>query len=140
MTEDASGTSRRPIPAGLAAGLVAAIVLDTILQVLWKQSALSLPAGVAPLATAAAIWRQPLFLGVGVLFAAQMINWLKVLDAADVSYALPVTALSYVSVALVSSAFLHEHLTPGRMAGIALILGGVVLVSRTDHHTAGDEA
>ncbi len=140
MNQVASGGSRQPIPPGLIAGLIAAIVLDTVLQVLWKQSALSLPAGFTPMAIVAAIWHQPLFLVVGVLFAAQMINWLRVLDAADVSYALPITALSYVSVALVSSAFLHEHLTPGRVAGIALILGGVVLVSRTDPHTAGDPA
>jgi len=133
-----TGNARTPIPPGLIAGLVAAVVLDTVLQVLWKQSALSLPAGFAPLAIVSAIWHQPLFLVVGMLLASQMVNWLKVLDAADVSYALPITALSYVSVALVSSAFLHERLTPGRLAGIALILGGVFLVSRTDHHTAGE--
>jgi len=135
-----TGHARTPIPPALMAGLVAAVVLDTILQVLWKVSALSLPAGFSPAGTFAAIWHQPLFLVVGLLFAAQMVNWLKVLDAADVSYALPITALSYVSVALVSSAFLHEHLTPGRLAGIALILGGVVLVSRTGHSTHGAPA
>jgi drug/metabolite transporter (DMT)-like permease len=61
--------------------------------------------------------------------------WLKVLDDADVSYALPITALSYVSVAAVSALWLHEAVTGGRIFGTLLILGGVFLVSRTDHNT-----
>ncbi len=123
------------MPPALIAGLVAAIVLDTLLQVLWKAAASSLPAAPSPGAVLAAILHQPLFLVVGLLFAAQMVNWLKVLDKADVSFALPITALSYVSVAAVSALILHEHITTGRMAGIALILAGVVLVSRSGHDT-----
>ena len=123
------------MPPALVAGLVAAIVLDTLLQVLWKAAASSLPAAPSPGAVLAAILHQPLFLVVGLLFAAQMVNWLKVLDKADVSFALPITALSYVSVAAVSALILHEHITTGRMAGIALILAGVVLVSRSGHDT-----
>ncbi len=123
------------MPPALVAGLVAAIVLDTLLQVLWKAAASNLPAAPSPGAVLAAILHQPLFLVVGLLFAAQMVNWLKVLDKADVSFALPITALSYVSVAAVSALILHEHITTGRMAGIALILAGVVLVSRSGHDT-----
>ena len=123
------------MPPALIAGLVAAIVLDTLLQVLWKAAASSLPAAPSPSAVLIAILHQPLFLVVGLLFAAQMVNWLKVLDKADVSFALPITALSYVSVAAVSALILHEHITTGRMAGIALILAGVVLVSRSGHDT-----
>ena len=123
------------LPPTLVAGLVAAIVLDTLLQVLWKQAALTLPACLSPAAVGAVILHQPLFWLVGVLFVAQMVNWLKVLDIADVSFALPITALSYVSVAAVSALILHEHVTWPRMAGIALILAGVVLVSRSGHKT-----
>ncbi len=139
MVSKADHPSVKRLPPALVAGLVAAIVLDTLLQVLWKQAALTLPAGLAPAAVIGAILHQPLFLIVGALFTAQMINWLKVLDKADVSYALPITALSYVSVAAVSALILHEHMTLGRMAGIALILGGVVLVSRSGHDTQRDD-
>ena len=79
-----------------------------------------------------------MFLLVGLLIAFQMINWLKVLDDADVSFALPITALSYVSVAAVSAIWLGEAVTPGKAGGVALILSGVYLVSRTDYKTEGD--
>ena len=130
----ATGTKGR-CPLILAVGLAGAVVLDTLVQVLWKISAESLPTdlmrrlGAAP----GLILARPIFLALGLLIALQMINWLKVLDEADVSYALPITALSYVTVGAVSAVWLHEALTPQRMLGIGLILFGVFLVSRTDH-------
>lgn len=124
------------MPPVLVAGLVAAIVLDTLLQVAWKQAALTLPGGLSLIGVIGVVLHQPLFLLVGVLFVAQMINWLNVLDKADVSFALPITALSYVSVAAVSGFILHEPITLPRIAGIALILAGVVLVARSGHDTS----
>jgi drug/metabolite transporter (DMT)-like permease len=125
------------LPTRLVLGLAAAIVLDTAVQTLWKRAALTLPTTAAgdPMGAARAVLAQPLFLAVGALIALQMVNWLKVLDDADVSYALPITALSYVSVAAVSAVWLHEAVTSGRVVGTLLILGGVFLVSRTDHNT-----
>lgn len=139
MSSDTDQPSGKRLPPALVAGLVAAIVLDTLLQVLWKEAALSLLATLSPAAVIGVILRQPLFLIVGLLFAAQMVNWLKVLAKADVSFALPITALSYVSVAAVSALILHEAITWPRMAGIALILGGVVLVSRSSYDTRMDD-
>ena len=125
------------IPLRLAIGLALAILLDTAVQTLWKRAALTLPSAAAtdPVGAFLAILHQPLFLVVGVMIALQMINWLKVLDDADVSYALPITALSYVSVAAVSAVWLHEAVTTGRIFGVVLILAGVFLVSRTDPNT-----
>lgn len=107
------------------------------MQTVWKRAALTLSstAPVNPLAAITGVMHQPLFIAVGVMIAAQMVNWLKVLDDADVSYALPITALSYLSVAAVSALWLHEAVTPGRLAGMALILVGVALVARTEHNT-----
>jgi len=132
-----SAPDPRKLPRRLALGLAAAILLDTAVQTVWKRAALTLPGNSAsdPVGAAQAVLGQPLFLAVGVLIGLQMVNWLKVLDDADVSYALPITALSYVSVAAVSAVWLHEALTPGRAVGTLLILGGVFLVSRTDHNT-----
>ena len=132
---------RARVSASLVLGLTLAIVLDTAVQVLWKRAAMPLPAihAGAP-ALVLAVLHQPLFLLVGVLIVAQMIYWLKTLDHADLSFALPITALSYVSVALVSAAWLSEPLTLGRMCGMALILGGVLLVARTAPRTADDRA
>ena len=128
------------LPVRLAFGLFLAIALDTALQTIWKRAALALPDNALsdPLAAALSVLHQPMFLLVGLLIAFQMINWLKVLDDADVSFALPITALSYVSVAAVSAIWLDEAVTPGKAGGVALILSGVYLVSRTDYKTEGD--
>jgi drug/metabolite transporter (DMT)-like permease len=130
----------KPIPPRLVAGLMAAIVIDTVLQLVWKQSALSLPATFSVAGLVGTVLHQPLIGLVVLLFAAQMINWLRVLEDADVSFAMPITALSYVTIAGFSALILHEHLTLFRMAGITLILGGVFLVSRSGYNTqpAGD--
>lgn len=136
MVSKADRSPPRHMPPVLVAGLVAAIVLDTLLQVVWKQAALTLSGGLSPTGLIAAILHQPLFLVVGVLFVAQMINWLNVLDKADVSFALPITALSYVSVAAASGFILHEAITLPRTAGITLILAGVVLVARSGHDSS----
>jgi drug/metabolite transporter (DMT)-like permease len=69
------------------------------------------------------------------LGASLLVLWLlshmALLSWADLSYVLPVTAIGYVLVALTARVFLHEHVSPWRWAGIALIVAGVMLVSRT---------
>jgi drug/metabolite transporter (DMT)-like permease len=69
------------------------------------------------------------------LGASLLVLWLlshmALLSWADLSYVLPVTAIGYVLVALTAKVFLHEHVSPWRWAGIALIVAGVTLVSRT---------
>jgi uncharacterized membrane protein len=69
------------------------------------------------------------------LGASLLVLWLlshmALLSWADLSYVLPVTAIGYVLVALTAKVFLHEHVSPWRWGGIALIVAGVTLVSRT---------
>jgi uncharacterized membrane protein len=57
--------------------------------------------------------------------------YLALLSRTDVSRVLPMTALDYVVVALLAQWALGESVTPARWAGIALIVVGVGLVSRT---------
>jgi drug/metabolite transporter (DMT)-like permease len=135
-----SGEAGGRLSTRLVVGLALAILLDTAVQVLWKRAADTLPelsGSPAQMAAAVAVTllHQPLFLLVAALIAAQMINWLKTLDYADVSFAQPITALSYVSVAVVSRLWFGEAITPGRIAGMALILIGVALVARSDPNT-----
>ena len=67
----------------------------------------------------------------GVLLQAAFFSmYLTLLSRADVSQVLPMTAFDYVVVALLASYLLGEPVTVGRWAGIALIVGGVFLVSR----------
>jgi len=79
---------------------------------------------------------EPLVIGlVVVLFVAQLTNWLRVLELSDLSYAQPITALSYVSVLWFSVTWLGEQLDPLKIAGIVLIMAGVWFISRGPHHS-----
>ena len=57
--------------------------------------------------------------------------WLAVLSWADLSVALPLTALSYVFGAFLAKYYLGEHLCASRWIGTLLICAGVVLVTRS---------
>ena len=114
----------------LVIGLVLAIVFDTAGQLLWKFVAETLPATAALWPTVDAMLRQPLILVLVGVFVLQLINWLKVLEHADLSYAQPITSLSYVSVCAFSAHVFGEHIGPIKVAGILCILSGVWLVSQ----------
>jgi drug/metabolite transporter (DMT)-like permease len=53
---------------------------------------------------------------------------LAVLAVENVSFVVPVTALSYAVGALGGKAFLHERVTSARWAGVLLVCAGVTLV------------
>jgi multidrug transporter EmrE-like cation transporter len=79
----------------------------------------------------AILLKSPPFWGGMVCYAASVCVWVAALSKAPVSTAYPMLSLGYVVVAAVSVAWLGETLTPAKMLGIALICGGVVLVSRS---------
>ena len=64
-------------------------------------------------------------------YAASLCVWLAALSKAPVSTAYPMLSLGYVVVAVVSVAWLGESMTPAKIAGIALICIGVVLLTRS---------
>jgi drug/metabolite transporter (DMT)-like permease len=66
--------------------------------------------------------------GIGLL-ASSFFSLLALLSWADVSFAIPASALSYVVGGLAARLVLGEHITPLRWAGILLVAVGVVLVS-----------
>jgi multidrug transporter EmrE-like cation transporter len=57
--------------------------------------------------------------------------WLAALSKAPVSTAYPMLSLGYIVVTAVSVLWLGETLSPAKVLGIALICGGVILVSRS---------
>ena len=73
------------------------------------------------------------------LMACQFFNWLMVLGNADLSYAQPVTSLSYVTVFCLSVLYLKEATDLIQIAGIVLVLTGVWFISQTDHFTHSRE-
>ncbi len=113
----------------VVAVLAIAIALDTIGQLLWKLAAMRLPSSVSPAVLLHAIAHDPLPLLVVGVFLLQLVNWLLVLERVDLSYAQPLTALSYVSVCLLSAWLFGERLDAYKVLGVVLVLAGVALVS-----------
>jgi drug/metabolite transporter (DMT)-like permease len=113
---------------GVGIGLVLAVVLDTAGQLLWKRAAVRLPESLSPELLLGALLHDPLPLVVLGVFVLQLVNWLLVLERAELSYAQPITSLSYVSVVCLSVWLLGERLDPVRLLGVSLVLLGVALV------------
>ncbi len=126
---------RKKFPIRLAVVLLLAITIDTALQLMWKSAVLSLPDDGSPWLNVQAILHNPLFIFVILLMACQYFNWLMVLGNADLSYAQPVTSLSYVSVFFFSVLFLREVADLIQITGIIFVVAGVWFISQTDHVT-----
>ena len=117
--------------------LTLAIAMDTVVQLCWKFAIEQVPETVGLWQSVGAILQEPLFHIALLVFCFQFFNWMIVLAHADLSYAQPVTALSYVTVSGASVVVFHDHLSLLRMAGLALIMVGVWVISRTNVRTAG---
>jgi len=73
-------------------------------------------------------WRVLLGLTVYIL---EVLVWWVVLSKADVSYAFPLTSMSYVLLLLVARLVLHEHIPIQRWLGAGAIMAGVYLITRS---------
>lgn len=115
-------------------GLAVALLLDTLVQLSWKWTASGLLDGGAH-DIIMAVLHRPYPLVVIALMILQMINWLKLLAHVDLSFAQPITALSYISVCLLSVLLFAEDLGRYQIIGIGCIIVGVWFVSRTEHRS-----
>ena len=82
------------------------------------------PAGWLKLAT-----NTPLLTGYS-LYGLSAVLLVLALRNAELSILYPIIALTYVWVAILSWALLHEQIHPARMVGIALIIVGVAVLGR----------
>ena len=133
-------TSETRIRLKLAFGLALAIAFDTGVQLSWKMLALQIPTESSPWAIAEAVVYHPLFITLAILMVGQLINWLKVLEYADLSFAKPITSLSKISVCVVSVLYLSETVDLLKIVGITVVLAGVWCVCRTDRASAPPES
>jgi drug/metabolite transporter (DMT)-like permease len=83
------------------------------------------------------------WVAVGILLLlAFFATYMTALSWADLTYVLPATSLGYVLLALVARFVLHEHVSPLRWLGIALITGGVGFIAGgpelTKHEHTGE--
>lgn len=98
-------------------------------QVKTKSGVLGLSGdSIRSVATTPAVW-----IGL-VLFGLSALVWLAVLSRASLSFAYPFAALTYVLIVLFDRLVLHEDVGALRWSGVALIVAGIVLVSRTPHN------
>ncbi len=75
------------------------------------------------------------------LLLAFFATYMTALSWADLTYVLPATSLGYVLLAFVARFLLHEHVSPLRWMGIALITGGVGFIAggpALTEHPPGD--
>ncbi len=73
-------------------------------------------------------WR--VLAGIGV-YCAQAGVWWAVLSRADLSYAFPLTSMSYVLLLIASRSILGEHISLTRWMGATAIVFGVYLITRS---------
>ena len=133
------GRGETKLPGAVVGGLVLAIVLDTIIQIAWKLAVSGVPGTATVTATVREALSNPFFWVAMLAFGAQLFNWMRVLARADLSFAQPFTALSYISVLAISCHSLGENLSVSKLFGVALILVGVFFISRTPFRTTGND-
>lgn len=89
-------------------------------------------AGTAALGTwAVALAASPWFVVGMACYALSLGLWLLVLARAEVSLAYPLLSIGYLVTAAAGYFLLHEAVGPTRLAGLALICAGIVVVSRS---------
>ena len=116
----------------VSVGTIGNVALDKVMK----------GAGTVDLSSRAAIARglvqiltnREIWLGIALMLAF-MICHMLVLSWADFSFVMPFSAVSYALVPLAGYFWLGETVHPARWAGIALIVLGVLLVSRTPPRT-----
>lgn len=93
-------------------------------------------AGPGALAQARALLNWPVICG-AVLMAAYFGLYMYALKSADLSFVLPLTAISYLLGAALARFYLHETVTPTRWIGALIITAGVVVVGLGESGSSG---
>ena len=70
------------------------------------------------------------FLGCGICYAAATVLWMYIIKNFPFSMAYPLISLSYVFGMLAAMLIFHESIPATRWIGVALIMGGCILVAR----------
>jgi drug/metabolite transporter (DMT)-like permease len=136
-----------PVPPGekrrsrlIIALILASVVLAATAQLLLKVGMNRVGAiGTAdldePLATALRVLRQPTIWAGIVAFGLSGVIWLVVLSRTALSFAYPFASLTFVLILVFEWALLNEPFFALRWGGVAFIIMGLILVSRTGTHT-----
>ncbi len=106
--------------------LLISVICNAVGQLFFKEARVAHPgASLVLLFTHYEIWLALLFYGLSAL------SWLWILSRAPLSYAYPILALSFPIVVGLSAVFFSESISPLHWIGVAVIVSGVALLSRT---------
>jgi len=108
--------------------VLASSLLEACGQTFFKQAAELNVSGMKPLALLRGLWRDRRILFGIVFFVLEAVLWTLALSSLPISIAFPAGSMCFVFIALFSLIFLHEQIAVNRWIGIALIIGGVILV------------
>jgi multidrug transporter EmrE-like cation transporter len=114
--------------------IVFGVLLNAVAQLLLKAGTrvlgvIDVRAG-ALVDSALGVATQPYILGGLTCYVLSVAIWIAALSRVDVSIAYPMLSLGYIVNALAAWALFGEALTPAKMAGILVILAGVVILAR----------
>ena len=118
------------------------VLTNAAAQLMLKHGMMSLApitfAGVNPLIKILQIVFSPwVFLGLST-FVISMASHLYVLSKVELSFAYPFLSLAYVAVAVFAYFLFHEDLNAWRIAGIAFICVGTVLIAQSGRGDVGE--
>jgi multidrug transporter EmrE-like cation transporter len=113
--------------------ILSSVLLSSAAQLMLKVGAgkAGLAAGASPAGFLLAAAANPFVIAGVSMHVAALALWLFALRDRDVSYAYPFIALGFVLVLVVSALWMREPVGASRIAGVALIVGGLVLVGRS---------
>jgi len=108
--------------------VLASALLEAGGQTFFKRAATLNAPGMRPLALLRGLWRdRRILIGIA-FFILEAVLWTLALSLLPITIAFPAGSLCFVFIALFSLIFLREQININRWIGIALILGGVILV------------
>lgn len=70
------------------------------------------------------------------IYIISFILWLVIIYRIDLSIAMPVGSAAYVFIPIMAIIFLHEHVSPVRWLGIALVILGIHFTAQSKKDTA----
>lgn len=110
--------------------LIGSVLLSSAAQVLLKAGAVSGNAPLAGSAVTLGVFFEPLVIFGLVLYGTGTLLWIKCLTRLELSLAYLVSALQYVFVFVAAKLLFAESLSATRLFGLAVILIGIVIVTR----------
>lgn len=114
---------------------IVSVSLNALAQVALRKTMLAvgaLPSSAAGLVGfAASIGLNAWFIAGMTCYAVSIALWMLVLSKTEVSLAYPLLSIGYIIAAVIGYYYLGEAVTITRLAGIALICGGIVVIAQS---------